>query len=49
VFSARDGAPAASMDGQLSEEEKYRRYCIFKDSYKGITRVDPNQRKYIGE
>lgn len=49
VFSARVGAPAATMDGQLSEEEKYRRYCIFKDRFSGVTRIDPNQRKYVGE
>ncbi|ADL52817.1 radical SAM protein [Clostridium cellulovorans] len=49
VFSARDGAPAAEMDGQVDEEEKYRRYTEFKEKFVGITRVDPNQRKYVGE
>lgn len=49
VFSCREGAPAASFEGQISDEEKYRRYCEFKEKFQGITRVDPNQRKFVGE
>ncbi|MBC2581085.1 radical SAM protein [Clostridium sp. DJ247] len=49
MFSARPGAVAAEMDGQISEEEKAERYHIFKSNFTGKTRVDPNQRKYVGE
>jgi MiaB/RimO family radical SAM methylthiotransferase len=49
MFSTRPGAPAAEMEGQISEEEKAARYHIFKTNFAGKTRVDPNQRKYVGE
>jgi MiaB/RimO family radical SAM methylthiotransferase len=49
VYSDRPGSIASKMEKQIDEDEKYRRYIYFKENFKGVTRVDPNQRKYIGE
>ena len=49
VYSNRPGSKASRMEGQIEEDEKYRRYSYFKENFQGETRIDPNQRKYIGE
>jgi|GEM_PF-6550152 len=47
MFSPRPDTKAAEMEDQISEEEKVYRYNRFKDQFKGITRVDPNQRPLV--
>lgn len=47
MFSARPGANASDMDGQIPHEELVERYHIFQNSFEGTTRVDPNQRKFV--
>lgn len=47
MFSARPGAKAAEMPNQIPHEEKAERYKIFQAEFEGITRIDPNQRKFV--
>ncbi|HEY6873387.1 MAG TPA: radical SAM protein [Geobacteraceae bacterium] len=47
MFSARPGAKAATMPDQIPHEELVARYKIFQSEFGGITRIDPNQRKFV--
>lgn len=47
MFSQRPGNPSNHMPGQLDEDEKVWRYNHFKASFRGHTRVDPNQRPLV--
>lgn len=49
TFSIRPGAEAAEMSGQIDEREKAARYHMFKNSFTGKVRIDPNQRKHVHE
>jgi MiaB/RimO family radical SAM methylthiotransferase len=49
MFSQRPGNPSNDMPDQIPQEEKVWRYRHFKSSFKGKTRIDPNQRPLIGD
>jgi MiaB/RimO family radical SAM methylthiotransferase len=49
MFSQRPGNPSNDMPDQISQEEKVWRYRHFNASFKGKTRIDPNQRPLVGD